>query len=167
MANLSTLFPPVNVGPTGPTGPSITGPAGPTGPAADTSGFVTTTGSQTLTNKTLSGPTVSGVVDVSGSTRESIVSIAALDVDCSLGNYFTKTISSNSTFTFSNAPSSRAFAFTLKVVHTSGTITWPAAVKWPGNTAPTLTTGRTHLFVFSTEDAGSTWRGSSAVDYTA
>lgn len=55
MANLSTLFPPVNVGPTGPTGPSITGPTGPTGPAPDTSSFVTTSGTQTLTNKTING----------------------------------------------------------------------------------------------------------------
>lgn len=54
MANLSTLFPPVNVGPTGPTGLSVTGPAGPTGPAPDTSTYVTLNGVQTLTNKTIS-----------------------------------------------------------------------------------------------------------------
>jgi hypothetical protein len=189
MANLSTLFPPVNVGPTGPTGgtgsvgptgptgstgntgaigptgPSVTGPTGPTGPAPDTSTYVTTTGTQTLTNKTLTSPTLGGAPDVSGSVRQSIVAVAALDIDCSAGNYFTKTISANSTFTFSNAPSSRAFAFTLELTHTSGSVTWPTAVKWPKDTAPTLTTGRTHIFVFVTDDGGTRWRGAALVDY--
>lgn len=35
---------------------------------------------------------------------QGIVAVAALDINCSLGNFFTKTISANSTFTFSNAP---------------------------------------------------------------
>ena len=93
------------------------------------------------------------------------VAVSALDINCSTGNYFTKTIAADSTFTFSNAPSSRAYSFALQVTHTSGTITWPAAVKWPNNTAPTLTTGRTHIFMFGTINAGSTWYGSYLVDY--
>lgn len=129
-------------------------------------GDVTTAGTQTLTNKTISGATYSGVVDVSGSARSSIVAVAALNVDCSLGNFFTKTINANSTFTFSNAPASRAYSFVLELTHTSGTVTWPAAVRWPGTTAPTLTSGRTHLFVFVTDDGGTTWRGASSVDYS-
>lgn len=189
MANLSTLFPPVNVGPTGPTGgtgsvgptgptgstgntgaigptgPSVTGPTGPTGPAPDTSTYVTTSGIQTLTNKTLTSPTLGGAPDVSGSVRQTIVAVAALDIDCSAGNYFTKTINGNSTFTFSNAPASRSFGFTLELTHTSGTITWPASVKWPKDTAPTLTTGKTHLFMFVTDDGGTRWRGGALVDY--
>ena len=104
-------------------------------------------------------------LDVNGNTAQNIVAVAALDVDCTLGNFFTKTIAANSTFTFSNAPASRAFAFTLEIVHTSGTITWPAAVRWPGNTAPTLTTGRTHLITFVTDNAGTTWYGAPQTNY--
>lgn len=94
-----------------------------------------------------------------------ITAMGALDIDCSTANYFTKTISGNSTFTFSNAPSSRAFAFTLELTHTSGTVTWPTAVKWPSDIAPTLTTGKTHLFTFVTDDGGTRWRGVANVDY--
>lgn len=97
---------------------------------------------------------------------EPVVAVAALDIDCSKGTYFTKTIAGSSTFTFSNAPASgNAYSFTLEVTHTSGTITWPAAVKWPSDTAPTLTTGKTHLFMFTTNNGGTRWRGSALADY--
>jgi hypothetical protein len=110
-------------------------------------------------------PSPASKVDINGNYSQNVVAVAALDIDCSAGNYFTKTISSNSTFTFSNAPSSRSFAFTLEVTHISGTITWPAAVAWPGGTAPTLTTGKVHLFMFVTDDGGATWRASSLINY--
>lgn len=104
-------------------------------------------------------------LDVSGNIAQNIVAVAALDINCSLGNYFTKTINANSTFTFSNVPASRAFAFTLELTHTSGTVTWPTTVKWPGDTAPTLTTGKTHLFTFVTDDGGTRWRGVAQTNY--
>jgi hypothetical protein len=96
-----------------------------------------------------------------------LTAVAALDIDCSLGNFFTKTINANSTFTFSNPPSTRAFAFTLELTHTSGTVTWPTTVRWGGGTAPTLTTSRVHLFTFVTDDAGTNWRGVAQTNYTA
>lgn len=105
-------------------------------------------------------------LDVSGNYAQNVVAVAALDVDCSSGNYFTKTIAADSTFTFSNPPASRSYSFTLELTHTSGTITWPAAVQWPGATAPTLTAGKTHLFMFVTDDGGTRWRGAALVDYT-
>jgi hypothetical protein len=104
-------------------------------------------------------------LDVDGAYAGSITAVGALDIDCSTANYFTKTISANSTFTFSSAPSSRAYGFTLELTHTSGTITWPTSVKWPGDTAPTLSTGKTHLFTFVTDDGGTRWRGAASVDY--
>jgi hypothetical protein len=121
---------------------------------------------ETLTNKTLTSPELTTAPFVNGSYRSNIVAVAALDINCSLGNYFTKTISANSTFTFSSVPASRAFAFTLELTHTSGTVTWPTEVKFPGDTAPTLTTGKTHLFTFVTDDGGTRWRGAALVDYT-
>lgn len=104
-------------------------------------------------------------LDLSGNYASNITAMGALDVDCSTANYFTKTINGNSTFTFSNPPSSRAYAFALELTHTSGTVTWPTTVKWPKDTAPTLTAGKTHIFIFVTDDGGTRWRGAALVDY--
>lgn len=127
---------------------------------------VTPTGVQTLTNKTLTAPESTGAIYDNGSVRGNIVAMGALDIDCSAGNYFTKTINGASTFTVSNVPSSRAFAFTLELTHTSGTVTWFSGVEWPGGVAPSLVTGKTHLFVFVTDDGGTRWRGVANTNYT-
>jgi hypothetical protein len=98
---------------------------------------------------------------------ESVQTVSALDIDLSTGEYFTKTISANSTFTFSNPPSSGTVgSFILELTHTSGTVTWPTSVAWPQGTAPTLTAGKTHLFMFVTDDGGTRYRGAALVDYT-
>ncbi len=105
-------------------------------------------------------------LDLFGSSTQSIVAISASNIDCSLGNYFTDTISGSKTYTVSNVPSNRVYSFTLEVNHTSGTITWFSGVEWPNGTAPTLTTGKTHLFMFVTDNNGSRWRASSLINYT-
>lgn len=130
--------------------------------AVNTSGNIATTGGMAVGQSSIAANTD---FDLNGAFAQTPQAIAALDIDCSLGNYFTKTINANSTFTFSNVPTSRAYSFILELTHTSGTVGWPAAVKWPDDTAPTLTTGRTHLFVFVTDDSGSRWRGASLVNY--
>lgn len=130
--------------------------------AVNTSGNIATTGGVAVGQSSIANNTD---FDLNGAFAQTVQTIGALDVDCSVGNYFIKTINANSTFTFSNVPPSRAYSFILELTHTSGTITWPAAVKWPKDTAPTLTTGKTHLFMFVTDDSGSRWRGASLVDY--
>ena len=108
----------------------------------------------------------SGKVYLNGAVRHNVQAVAALDIDCSTSNYFTKTISEDSTFTFSNAPAAgTSFGFTLELTHTSGVVTWPAAVEWPGDSAPSLTTGNTHLFMFVTDDSGTVWHGAALVNY--
>jgi len=104
-------------------------------------------------------------LDLDGNYASNITAVAALDIDCSTANYFTKTINGASTFTFSNPPATRAYAFALELTHTSGAVTWPTTVKWPADTAPTLTAGKTHIFIFVTDDGGTRWRGASLVDY--
>jgi hypothetical protein len=105
-------------------------------------------------------------LDLNGAYAGNITAVAALDLNLSTANFFTKTINANSTFTVSNTPASRAFAFTLELTHTSGTVTWFSGVEWPSGTAPTLTTGKTHLFMFVTDDGGTRWRASSLINYT-
>jgi len=118
-----------------------------------------TTTALTIANSTLVSTFRRGVVQIA-------TAVSALDLDLRTSNYFTKTISGNSTFTFSNpAASGTATAFTLELTHSSGTVTWPSSVKWNADTAPTLTAGKTHLFMFVTDDGGSRYRGSALVDY--
>ncbi len=105
-------------------------------------------------------------VDCIGRFAVAAEAVSALDIDLSQSNYFTKTINGNSTFTFSNPSNSGvASTFTLELTHTSGTVTWPASVKFPADTAPTLTTGKTHLFMFVTDDGGTRYRGAALADY--
>lgn len=103
---------------------------------------------------------------VDGPYKQAVETVSALDIDLSTGNYFTKTINANSTFTFSNPPASGTVgSFTLELTHTSGTVTWPTSVKFPADTAPTLTAGKTHLFMFVTDDGGTRYRGAALADY--
>lgn len=109
----------------------------------------------------------SGQFNVSASYQSDVREVSALNIDCTSGNYYIKTITGDSTFTVSNPPASGyAYSFTLEVTHTSGAITWFSGVEWPSSTAPTLTTGKTHLFMFVTDDGGTRWRGAALVDYT-
>ena len=129
----------------------------------------------TLTGATLaSGVTASSLTStgtlttltIDGSYKQVSEAVGALDIDCSTGNYFTKTINANSTFTFSSpASSGTVSSFTLELTHTSGTVTWPTSVKWNEDSAPSLTAGKTHLFMFVTDDGGTRWRGAALVDY--
>jgi hypothetical protein len=93
----------------------------------------------------------------------------ATTLDCSTSNMFSHTLTENTTFTFSNPPSSgTAFSFTLKLVQDASasgyTVTWPGAVNWAAGTAPTLTAtaSAVDVFVFVTHDGGSNWYGFTA-----
>ena len=110
---------------------------------------------------------VNGGTKITGSQTSNISAMGANAVDCSAGNYFTKTITGATTFTFTNVPTGVAYTFTMEVtLNGSNAITWPGTVKWPADTAPSITDGKTQLFVFLTDDGGTRWRGSSVVDYT-
>ena len=122
----------------------------------------TFTAAQTFTPQSVHN----GGIKIDGPYEQVAEAVSALDIDLNDGNYFTKTINANSTFTFSNPPSSGTVgSFVLELTHTSGTVTWPSSVKFPADTAPTLTTGKTHLFFFVTDDGGTRYRGASLVDY--
>ena len=111
--------------------------------------------------------TIAGGVDVTGAYKGNITAVTGTTIDCSLGNYFTKTITGATTFTFSNVPTSCVYSMTVEITcNGSNAITWPTPnVKWPADTAPTLTDGKTQLFTLITDDGGTRWRANSAVDY--
>jgi hypothetical protein len=115
----------------------------------------------------LTGTSYNGSGAVTIAINSSVNVLSALNIDCSLGTYFTKTISADSTFTVSNVPAASSYAFTLELTHQSGTITWFPGVVWPNATAPTLTTGKVHLFIFLTDDGGTTWRAAALPNYAS
>ena len=85
--------------------------------------------------------------------------LSGTNIDCSVASTFTKTISANTTFTISGVPS--GMVSTICLLLTNGgsyTVTWPANVKWPSATVPTLSTG-TDLITLLTPDGGTTWYG--------
>lgn len=101
---------------------------------------------------------------------ETVGTITSSDVDLSTGNTFEDTISTNTTYTFSNPPANgTAFGFTLKIDSSgTNTITWPASVNWAGGTAPDApASGETDVFVFFTTDGGSNYYGFQAGDALA
>lgn len=84
--------------------------------------------------------------------------IAALDIDWSVvkikGGLFTKTLSANSTFTFSNLTSGQTIIVRLTNTASNYTVTWPT-VKWAGGAAPTMTVGAksdVYTFVYDGTD---------------
>lgn len=117
-------------------------------------GDVTLTGTQTLTNKTLTTPLVTGL-------RETSTAMGANAIDLATGNFFSKTISGATTFTVSNVPATgTAATFILDLTNGgSAAITWFAGVKWAGGTAPTLTAAGRDVLGFFTHDGGTTWTG--------
>ncbi|MFK3738024.1 hypothetical protein [Massilia sp. TN1-12] len=84
--------------------------------------------------------------------------VDALEIDLSLGNYFTKTISSNSTFAFKNVPAGGS-SFTLELTTTAAVaVALPSSVKTLGNATPPFGAGKTSLLMFSTSNGGARWR---------
>ena len=112
-----------------------------------------------------SGNLSASTINLAGRFSQIITSVESFNIDCSAGNYFTKTVSGNSTFSVSNVPSAESYSFTLVVTHTGGTIGWFSGVKWSENTAPVLSTSKKHVFIFVTNDGGSSWYGAALPNY--
>ena len=120
------------------------------------SGFANLSSSNSTVTNTLTANTLV----LSGSYRTGVVAVAASAVDCSLGNYFTKTVSGALSWTVTNVPATGAYSFILELTNGgTGTQTWFTGTKWPSGTAPTLTTSGVDVLGFITDDGGTNWRG--------
>ena len=146
----------------------INNPAGLLYPTADgTVGqVVTTNGSATLAfTNTLTGFIVSGVTVNDGYTEETVTANTSTSYTISLANGTLQilTLTGNCTFTFPTATAGQSFTLFLKQDATgSRTATWPASVKWPSSTAPTITAtaSKGDKYVFTAD--GTYWWGSNA-----
>jgi hypothetical protein len=136
----------------------------------------TLTGTQTLSNKTLGATSVNGTMSFLGnitsqlqlqSWRETFTSPAissgTLTLDLSASNFFKVSLNAAiTTITITNTPASSAASFVLEFTAdgTARAVTWPAAFKWAGGTAPDLTSTstKTDTFVFYSTDTGTIWK---------
>ena len=89
---------------------------------------------------------------------------AAGSIDLSRGNYHTRTMLSNGTFTFDNCPSD-GFSFTFELTVTAGIATFPTSVRTPDDVPYTLTAGKVHELMFVTSNRGARWRLAAATNY--
>jgi hypothetical protein len=97
-----------------------------------------------------------------GSTHNALGSGSGTrNINLQLGNFVSATVAGATTFTFSNPLASpNACGFVLELTNGgSSVVTWPTTVRWPGGTAPTLTSAGVDVLVFVTDDGGTNWRG--------
>jgi hypothetical protein len=122
--------------------------------------YVTPTGTETLTNKTIEAGTFTN-----GYTEETVTAntSTAYTIDLANGSVQYLTLTGNCTYTFPTPVAGKSFILIQKQDGTGGrTVTWPASVQWPGGTAPTLTStaSKADKFIFTAVD-GSSWLGSN------
>ena len=89
-------------------------------------------------------------------------------IDWTLSNKQKSTLTGNCTFTFTAPPG--PCSLILKLVQDatgSRTVTWPATVHWSGGTAPTLTTTASKVDLISFYYDGTTYFGTSSLNFTA
>lgn len=118
----------------------------------------------------IAGQILAEAIDLGARVTEKNVAVTATattTLNCALGNVFAIALGVNiSTLQFSNVPASgKVFSMTLKLTQDATgnrSVTWPASIKWPGNTAPTLTAtaNKYDVLVLWTSDGGVTWTGS-------
>jgi hypothetical protein len=113
---------------------------------------------QTLTAKTLTNPTVTNYV-------ESVVAIGnsgtAQTLALTNGTVQTVTMTGNCTFTMPTATAGKSFVLIVSTGAGGFTGTF-TSVKWPSNTAPTLTTTATRWDILTFFADGTNWYGTFA-----
>ena len=117
--------------------------------------YVTPTGTETLSGKTLTNPTVTNYVETPYSANSS----TAITLDLANGTVQIITLTGSATITMPTATSGKSFIMYLKQDGTgSRTVTW-STVKWAGGTAPTITATASKQDIYSFFADGTNWYG--------
>lgn len=144
---------------------------------ADASAQRTTLGLGTIATQAASAVAITGGTVASvrlTELKQDVTAASSTTFDLSAGHVIKLTHGANITsLTISNPPASGE-AFTITIVRTKDaggtarTISWPAAVKWPSGTAPTLTSTANSVDVITlfSIDGGTTYRGTFALAFS-
>jgi uncharacterized protein (AIM24 family) len=122
-------------------------------------GSVVLATSPTIATATLTSPTITGYTETTVTANTS----TAYTINIANGTLQILTLTGNCTYTFPTATAGKSFTlFQLQDATGSRTVTWPASVKWPSGTAPTITStaSKGDKFVFTAD--GTYWWGSNA-----
>jgi hypothetical protein len=128
------------------------------GDFADNVGAPTGTGNVVLATS----PTITGLIETKAAPT---IAAGVLALNCAAGNVFAVSLNANITsITFSNVPasgSSISLILSFTADGTARTIAWPASVRWPSGTAPTMTStnNKVDTIVLYTYDGGTNWFG--------
>jgi hypothetical protein len=125
--------------------------------------ITTYTGTETLTNKTLTNPTVTNYTETPFTANSS----TAITIALTNGTVQIITLTGNATITMPTATAGKSFIIMLKQDATGGrSVTW-STVKYPGGTAPTITSTASRQDIFSFFADGTNWYGTTiGLNYT-
>jgi hypothetical protein len=108
-------------------------------------------------------------LDVTGAIYSRLVTVSPssnVTVNWNSGNVQTLTLNSNTSLSFSNAQAGGEYKLILNQDSAGNrTVTWPASVKWPGGTAPTLTSTTGAIDMVDFTFTGSTYLGTYNLDF--
>ena len=119
-------------------------------------GTTTSVGNLTVTNTTVTNYTESVVVIGNSSTAQTL--------SLTTGTVQTCTLTGNCTFTMPTATAGKSFILILSTGAGSFTATF-TSVKWPSNTAPTITTTASRWDILTFVSDGTNWYGNFAQAY--
>ena len=130
--------------------------------AARLPSYVTLNGSEVLTNKTLTNPTINnyteGVVAIGNSGTTKTIALTS-------GTFQTVTLTGSCTFTMPTPTAGKSFI--LKVITGTGGFTATfTGVKWSDNVAPVITAAANHYDLLSFIADGTAWSGSAIQSFT-